>query len=719
MKRDSDQQSPKHETEPKPTPQRRVKRSLGARLLSGGLWMMGARMVSAVSGLLVSMLLARMLAPDQLGAYFIIASIAVTGAMLAQFGTHQAIVRLIAAGVAKSDLAGVRRSLRAVLVIALLGAVIVAGGYASGAGYWVAGSIFKSTAVQSVVGLTVVWIVMRHAQTLLAQAFRGFQDLRMAAVYEGALTQLLIASMLAVLWFIAYRPSLDNIVQVTIAAFGLTLLTGGILLRRRHLSRLPVARGIALSATARLSAPLFVSSTSFIVLGELHLWILGATSSAEQVALYGAGYRLMQLVLLPLSLVNHVIPPMVAELHAQGRQQQLMQVLRVSATLAAVPAVVVLSALMVFAEEILQLTYGEYFRNAATVLIIMAAGQAVNVLTGSPGVLLSMSDQQGMLMRASLGGGLLGVLVSLLLVNDFGAAGAAAGYAAGLAVQNIIMAMISVRWLGIKTYAGLGQLRFPLLWLREEISVRTNRSALFRLLERIFWPLEVMLCAVTRTNLIECLDVQHTSVLSKVNRAGCVGGVYFRSSSNRWLTNAGLGFSAMDANNLNCKWHASMPVNRVLLVLSGVGGDFLANQGMVLDGIAADDQMNEALRHYCAFLDSCRQHGNPVVVVTMSLPVICAEYAGTNIDELRLRQIMLTKLTLAFNRRLREWAQLHNAYLVDLDADLLDPATGVLREQYYRRGKVDNHLEPTEFSNLLCKLLAAPEFDRWLQQVKQ
>ena len=183
------------------------------------------------------------------------------------------------------------------------------------------------------------------------------------------------------------------------------------------------ARGISIGPALRLSAPLFVSSTSLLALGEMHLWMLGSLSVPDQVAIYGAVYRIVMLVSLPLTLVNRVIPPMVAELFTRQRKGVIERLLRTTASVIALPAMLMLVLLIVFGGDVLQLVYGGFFRSGAPVLAIMSAGQAINVWTGSPGVLLSMSDQQGKLMWASFCGGVIGLLITLSLVRDYGATG--------------------------------------------------------------------------------------------------------------------------------------------------------------------------------------------------------------------------------------------------------------------------------------------------------
>ena len=105
----------------------------------------------------------------------------------------------------------------------------------------------------------------------------------------------------------------------------------------------------------------------------------------------------MQLVAIPLSLVNSIIPPTIAELHAQGHKQKLERVLRFTATVVVLPALAVITLLIIFAGDVLKIIFGDFYSTGAPVVVIMAIGQLVNLITGSPGVLLAMSDRQNSL----------------------------------------------------------------------------------------------------------------------------------------------------------------------------------------------------------------------------------------------------------------------------------------------------------------------------------
>lgn len=77
-------------------PQRSFPGMLGSRLLSGGVWVLGGKVFIAASGLLSGALLARLLTPRELGAYFLAYSIVLFGSMLGSLGLQGAATRLVA-----------------------------------------------------------------------------------------------------------------------------------------------------------------------------------------------------------------------------------------------------------------------------------------------------------------------------------------------------------------------------------------------------------------------------------------------------------------------------------------------------------------------------------------------------------------------------------------------------------------------------------------------
>ena len=91
------------------------------KLLKGGAWASGGKVVRSVSGLIINMLLARLLVPEQLGYYFISLSVATILALFARMGMGGALVRLIAEAVATQRTGDARAAIRYAYTFAALG----------------------------------------------------------------------------------------------------------------------------------------------------------------------------------------------------------------------------------------------------------------------------------------------------------------------------------------------------------------------------------------------------------------------------------------------------------------------------------------------------------------------------------------------------------------------------------------------------------------------
>ena len=65
-----------------------------------------------------------------------------------------------------------------------------------------------------------------------------------------------------------------------------------------------------------------------------------------------------------------------------------------------------------------------------------------------------------------------------------------------------------------------------------------------------------------------------------------------------------------------------------------------------------------------------------------------------------------TALTLAYNRELRAWARQHGCAYLDLDPALIDPITGILRDEFRNPDPTDHHLNPGPLAELVARQFA-------------
>lgn len=696
-------------------------KNLASRLLSGGIWVLFGQATLAVSGLAINAVLARLLLPEEFGAYFLALSISVVGALVAQCGTQLSIVQQVAGALAKGREGEVRLLLRSSGVLVTAGLIIVESAYLSGAGAWLGEKVFHSPFVTGFTVLIGFWIALRVIQTFLSQIFRGFHNLKLGALFDGALSSLLLFLMLLGAWIFYGKTSFRNVLELTILAFTISVVFGSILLRR-HWYSLPYAKGLQLRPVVRVAFPLFVTGVALLGISELHLWILGAASSEQQVALYGAAYRLVLLVAMPLTLVGNVITPTVTELFAKRDLARLERVMRTTATAATVLALVVAIPLVIAANQILNVFYGNFYTNGSNALIIMTLAQLVNVFTGSPGVLLAMSDRQGALMRIGLLSGFIGLIVSFLLASQYGATGVALGFAAGMIAHNVTMSIYCRVSLGVRTYWTPRLLPELVSRLRAELSVRANLSGFWFGVEQVLRPVENIFCRLTGTQIIECLGDSHVNIFSMLNRKRCLSRWHFRVTVVRGATAFGLANpnSRTNAFKIFSGWLDKMSSDSIVLFMLGeVDVGYLIWVRSKQTGEDPYYLLDQALSRYFGFLEQRTGRFRKLVLVSVPLPAVGDNHSDEAMLDLRKgltsSQRERTDLTLEYNRRLGIWARGKGAYFIDMDDLLLDPRTRLLKRKYVQTSVIDHHYEQDAFSDLLCTLISDRKFNDWVK----
>lgn len=423
---------------------------LKRRLLSGGAWALGGRIASAFAVLAVNALLARLLSPRDFGAYFLAFSLVSVGALLGTLGLNQAIVRLVAESVGLNQHARARRIVRMVFGLCGLGALGVGGAYLL-LGHLIGDLLFQAPALTAVTGLVAGWMVIMTFQLLLAETFRSFSDIRLATLFGGLTTWLLFTGCLVPLWFVKDRITLTTAVLLAMVSGLVSVVLAGWLLRRKVVA-LPTADAeghIRLAEVLRVAWPMLVTNLTMFALLQADLWIIGAFRPQAEVAVYGAAAKLVILVAMPLQIVNAIVPPLIAEMHAQGKRRELERTLRLAATLAGIPAFLMLAVFVFFGEPILGIVYGDYYGVAWLVLALLSVGQLIDVWVGAAGPLLMMTGHQLVAMTITLASSILTVGVGVAVVGQYGAAGVAAATAAALTLQQILL------WLGAKVTTGV------------------------------------------------------------------------------------------------------------------------------------------------------------------------------------------------------------------------------------------------------------------------
>jgi O-antigen/teichoic acid export membrane protein len=444
--------------------------------LSGGAWAFGGKVLVALTGLISSALLARLLTPQALGTYFLAYSILSVGTSLGQLGLTGTVVRLVAEGMGLNLFGRVRRVISVVLGVGTLGTLGVGSAYLL-FGDDLAMIVFNAPALAAITGLVAGWIMVGTLHGLLGETFRGFHDVRLATILggqttgvaTGAATVALLTASLFLLWLVNGQATLATVVLLAICSGAVNTLVAGWLLHRK-VTRLPrqapdegreADPKKVLREVVSISLPLLVIALVMMIRTTGDIWTLGAFLPQRELALYGAANRLVGMVTMPLAIVTAIAPPLIAEMYSQGRREDLEHALRGMATLTGIPAWLASMGCIFFAGPILGLVYGNYYREGAVVLALLSIGLFASVCAGSCGIVLAYTGHQKTLMVITVAISIATLIAMLAAVEPYGIVGVAMAKTIGQILQNGIVLLVVKQKTGMWTHIGFRGISQP------------------------------------------------------------------------------------------------------------------------------------------------------------------------------------------------------------------------------------------------------------------
>jgi O-antigen/teichoic acid export membrane protein len=205
---------------------------------------------------------------------------------------------------------------------------------------------------------------------------------------------------------------------------------------------------------AWLGAGLSLMAAGLLGLLQLNLDILmlGALAGAEAAGPYHAAARLAQLAALPLVAANLVLAGALAAAHAAGDRARLQGLLTRWARICSGAAAGVLVLALIAGGPALAL-FGPDFPAAQTALVVLAAGQLVNVACGSVALVLSVTGHERAVLRGMALGASANLVLNALMIPLWGVTGAALATALATALWNLALVGCVRRHLGVVPHA--------------------------------------------------------------------------------------------------------------------------------------------------------------------------------------------------------------------------------------------------------------------------
>ena len=428
--------------------------NLKQRLLKGGIWVTGGFAINALAALAIGALLTRILSPDDVGLYFLAVSLVLTLSSIVQFGMNRTVVRLAAESITSQAPGKARSAIVKTLSLVATASLFLAILLSSDLGGWLATTAFKNSRINDYLPILIIWFSAYALRSITAESFRGLHNIKMAALGQRILPNLLIVSGLTAIWLSDFSISLSDALILAATASILVFTYTGIRLYR-HLIVFRHDGGVPLISILQSSFPLFISQILSLVMAQAPVWILGATQTEHELALFGTAIRVAIFTSMPLLIANTVLMPMVASLHRANEHGKLAQILDVAVSLVAIPSSIIFVLIWFSGADILELVYGKNYAGGSMALIVLSLGYLLNVYAGSSAVVLAMSGNEQRVLRSAFVSSLLSIGTGLILIPKFGAVAAAAAASLGLIVYNIFLCWHCRNALGLRTYISL------------------------------------------------------------------------------------------------------------------------------------------------------------------------------------------------------------------------------------------------------------------------
>lgn len=386
----------------------------------------------------------RQLGAQGAGLYFLSLTIITLVALLGRMGTDNSVTRYVAENASVQAWAAVKGVVRHAVWITL-GVSLLLSALIFVLADWGAAVVFSEPGLAEPLRYMALAIVPFAWMTVQAKALQGLKNVRDSMLIQSVLVPLVAGALVLLL---APEFGVNGAAMAYVAGASVALIYGVFRWRAAMAGQKQVAPSFAVRDLMRSSTPLLGAMLIQQLTQALPVLLLGVWASSSEVGLFGAANRAAMLVGLVLIAANSIIAPKMAALYRQGEMESLGRMTRHSAlllTLMALPAI----GLFLLAPQWVMSLFGREFTDAWLMLVVMALGQLVNVMTGSVGFLLMMTGREKSYLGANLAALALCAVLCAALIPWFGGLGAAAAAAASLAVVNLLRVRYVWREMGI------------------------------------------------------------------------------------------------------------------------------------------------------------------------------------------------------------------------------------------------------------------------------
>lgn len=400
------------------------------------------RGISAVGTFLLSFVLAKVLSIEEYGKYMLAYTILVGLSFLVKFGMPNAIMRFVSIMFSNRDFVAIKKIryfvykfgfLISLLCVTLM--ILFRGNIAN---------LFFQDDVSLLIVTFAIILPFFSYLPIQSSYFKAFKKPQIAPFFETGLTTFLTSITVYIgYYFLGYQIT-KEIAAVIFLSSCVIVVTFGHFKLNKYVSEdsdnsLSKASKDVSTAHKDFKDSLLdytILSITNYILKFSPVLILGFYVAEDQVGLYSITNSISFLITFILLIINNVYAPYYSIQFSENKIQELRKSFLQSIFYMLIIAVPIFLIIMIFPYQILSI-FGEKYTSAVLGVRILAVSQLINILTGPSFFLLNMTGNQKELRNIVSLCAILTILLSFILIKNYGYMGAVLSTAIGFIIQNL------------------------------------------------------------------------------------------------------------------------------------------------------------------------------------------------------------------------------------------------------------------------------------------
>lgn len=394
-----------------------------------------------ISGLLISIFLARTLGSEGLGVVNFANKLGMILLIVTMFGFQNVIIKFISISKGKLDNRGIATALKTSLVfnglislcIACIGAIILP---------FVLDIWSENQDLYIPLLIVFVMLIPQTISRVYASALNGFGKIWQANLVNQTLSAILVG--LGLIFYWTFNIVFTPVSILLLYAISRIFLAVIVKVLWDQTFKNNIKGQFNFKPMFKMAKPMLLITGTAVIASNADAIMLASLGTFEDVGIYSVAARLALLTSFFLQVTNAAILPKLASLYDDFKIDEMrLMIQRVTKGLV-ILALLFLIFFLISGQWILGF-WGSEFQEAYWILVILSVGQFFNIATGCSGILLIMCGHEKIHGYISSVSVILNIILNVILISNYGALGAAIATAITVILSNILKVIMVKR----------------------------------------------------------------------------------------------------------------------------------------------------------------------------------------------------------------------------------------------------------------------------------